>query len=136
MRTFILIPILFFNAILFQECNSKKTTSETQSVPEVTAQISSYRLEQVWATDTLLLTPESVIYDKAREVIYVSNVNQNPWEKDDNGFISKVSKTNVSKSLWKRSAAGKWTALWGPAAATLRLKSRRTKRFAVNSWKC
>lgn len=93
MRTFILIPILFFSAILFQECNSKKTTSETQSVPEVTAQISSYRLEQVWATDTLLLTPESVIYDKAREVIYVSNVNQNPWEKDDNGFISRVSKT-------------------------------------------
>ena len=30
---------------------------------------------------------------KKRDVLYVSNVNENPWEKDNNGFISKVSVT-------------------------------------------
>jgi len=35
--------------------------------------------------------PESVIYDAKRKVLYVSNVNGNPPEKDGNGFISRVS---------------------------------------------
>ena len=47
-------------------------------------------LEQVWASDTLLQTPESVLYDQDRNLIYVANVNQNPWEKDGNGFISRM----------------------------------------------
>jgi hypothetical protein len=58
----------------------------------VAAETGSYSLREVWATDTLLKTPESVIYDEAREVFYVSNVNLNPWEKDNNGFISRLSK--------------------------------------------
>lgn len=93
MKTLILIPVFLFCVIQFYQCNSKKTNSQTQSVQEVAVQKPSYRLDQVWATDTLLKTPESVIYDKVREVLYVSNVNQNPWEKDGNGFISKISKT-------------------------------------------
>lgn len=35
-------------------------------------------------------TPESVYYDKKRDVYLVSNVNGSPHGKDDNGFISKV----------------------------------------------
>lgn len=35
--------------------------------------------------------PESVIYDEVNDTIYVSNVNGPPAEKDNNGFISKVS---------------------------------------------
>ncbi len=35
--------------------------------------------------------PESALYDAKRNVIYVSNVNGDPFKKDDNGFISKVS---------------------------------------------
>lgn len=45
-------------------------------------------LEQLWSSDTLFRTPESVIYDKVDHVFYVSNVNMKPWEKDGNGFIS------------------------------------------------
>ncbi|MDH3650411.1 MAG: hypothetical protein OEQ53_12065 [Saprospiraceae bacterium] len=47
-------------------------------------------LDEVWASDTLLRTPESVLYDRSRNVIYVANVNLNPWEKDGNGFISRL----------------------------------------------
>lgn len=35
--------------------------------------------------------PESVIYDAKRKVLYVSNINGNPPDKDGNGFISRVS---------------------------------------------
>lgn len=35
-------------------------------------------------------TPESVVYDAALDVYYVANINGAPLDKDDNGFISKV----------------------------------------------
>ncbi len=36
-------------------------------------------------------TPESVVYDEEADVYLVSNINGTPFDKDDNGFISKVS---------------------------------------------
>jgi sugar lactone lactonase YvrE len=35
-------------------------------------------------------TPESVLYDSAGDAYLVANINGNPAEKDDNGFISRV----------------------------------------------
>jgi len=35
-------------------------------------------------------TPESVLYDKDDDIYLVSNINGNPTEADDNGFISRV----------------------------------------------
>jgi sugar lactone lactonase YvrE len=37
-----------------------------------------------------LKTPESVLYDPDQDVYFVSNINGRPTDKDDNGFISKV----------------------------------------------
>jgi hypothetical protein len=37
-----------------------------------------------------LKTPESVLYDPDQDVYFVSNINGLPTDKDDNGFISKV----------------------------------------------
>lgn len=48
----------------------------------------SQQLVQVWDSGQILKTPESVLYDENSGVIYVSNINENPWEKDGNGFIS------------------------------------------------
>jgi sugar lactone lactonase YvrE len=48
------------------------------------------RLVSLWETKPDLRTTESVAYDSANEVLYVSNINTNPWVKDGNGFISKV----------------------------------------------
>lgn len=84
--TFFYFVIILFTAL---HCTPKKT----EQTEKVLSHKVNYSLEKVWATDTLLMTPESVIYDKDRNLIYVSNVNQNPWEKDGNGFISKISKT-------------------------------------------
>ncbi len=46
------------------------------------------QLEKVWETSVELKTPESVLYDEQRDVIYVANINGDPSEKDGNGFIT------------------------------------------------
>ena len=53
--------------------------------------VKKFELVEVWKTDTLLRVPECVIYDKDNDVVYVSNMNDNPREKDGNGFISRLS---------------------------------------------
>ncbi len=75
--------------ILFACTTGNKESSDSSTTTEVP----NYKLEKQWESDTLLRTPESVLYDEARDVIYVSNVNMNPWEKDGNGFMSKLSST-------------------------------------------
>lgn len=47
-------------------------------------------LQLQWQTSGLK-NPESVVYDKQREQLYVSNVNGKPTEKDGNGSIALVS---------------------------------------------
>jgi len=48
-------------------------------------------LTLAWETDSLLSKPESAIYDRGTNSIYVSNINGKYCTKDGNGFISKVS---------------------------------------------
>lgn len=48
-------------------------------------------LQEVWATDYTLSTPESALFDPDRDIIYVSNINQKSTaRKDGDGFISKI----------------------------------------------
>jgi sugar lactone lactonase YvrE len=60
------------------------TIDTISSDPEVS-------LEKKWETDRVLKVPESVLYDRARNIIYVANINGTPADKDGNGFISKLS---------------------------------------------
>ena len=47
------------------------------------------QLKEIWETSPeILKTPESVLYDSGRDLIYVANINGGPSEKDGNGFIS------------------------------------------------
>lgn len=79
---------LFLTLMVFISCNSVKK-KETKQI-ESQAPPSNYKIELIWESDTLLRTPESVLIDRERNLLYVSNVNMNPWEKDGNGFISKL----------------------------------------------
>ncbi len=87
LSVFSISTIIIFSMTL---CGPKKTDSNAEKGTDKEKSI-SYSLEKTWATDSLFKTPESVIYDDSRDVLYVANVNENPWEKDDNGFISKLS---------------------------------------------
>jgi sugar lactone lactonase YvrE len=49
------------------------------------------KLVKIWETDSTLKVPESVLYDAANKVLYVSNIDgTEPWGKDGKGSIGKV----------------------------------------------
>ena len=47
-------------------------------------------LNKLWETKADFKLPESVVYDKKNDILYVSNMQDDPFKKDKNGFISKV----------------------------------------------
>ena len=49
------------------------------------------RITEAWSTSKDLKVPESVMYDKASHILYVANINGKPTEKNNMGFISKIS---------------------------------------------
>jgi len=57
------------------------------------------RLEKVWETPQQLKTPESVICDVDRDILYVTNINGDPSKKDGNGFISILDANGNLKNL-------------------------------------
>lgn len=85
------IHLIIFAGFIFACTATKKQEPKEQS----------FSLELLWETDTLMTTAESVIYDRTRNVIYVANVNLNPWEKDGNGFISILDMNgNITELKW------------------------------------
>lgn len=95
--------VLFSTILIVASCkNSSKESGAQEPQPaEMHEEQAHITLKELWATNTNLLTPESVLYDKERDVIYVSNVNMNPWEKDGNGFLSKIdTEGNILELEW------------------------------------
>ncbi|MCK4919547.1 MAG: hypothetical protein KAS71_00785 [Bacteroidales bacterium] len=91
------LSILLF-LVLFCVAGCKNASQEQEhqaTIPEKPI----FSLTEIWATDTLMTTCESVIFDKERNVIYVSNINSGPADKDGNGFISKLSPDGEILSL-------------------------------------
>ena len=91
--TFTLILII----LAFASCR----TGSKKSAEEDISSIKQFKIVEVWRTGSDLMTPESVIYDKQRDVFYVSNLNQEPRKKDQNGFISRMDKDgNILDLRW------------------------------------
>ncbi|MDF1572732.1 MAG: hypothetical protein P1P82_14080 [Bacteroidales bacterium] len=81
MKKFIpLIVILIF----LWSCQTKTSADSQLESDPIT-----FSLSELWATDTIMKTPESVLYDAKRGVLYVANMNRTE-EGDDTGFISKL----------------------------------------------
>jgi DNA-binding beta-propeller fold protein YncE len=59
---------------------------------QVSTGIRQFEITELWRTDTVLKTPESVLYDGKRKILYVSDLNNEPRKKDGNGFISRINK--------------------------------------------
>ncbi|MDO5972150.1 hypothetical protein Q4Q35_20310 [Flavivirga aquimarina] len=79
-------------------CKEKKEESPNQ-IKENLKKTPS--LDLVWQTDTLLTTSESVLYNKALNTIFVANINESPWGKDNNGFISTIdTKGTIIELKW------------------------------------
>jgi len=54
------------------------------------AHADTHKLDRLWETDAALKTPESVRLDAKRQVLYVSNIDGEPWTADGKGSIAKV----------------------------------------------
>ncbi len=82
MKLFLLMGVLFLAAC--GGSSDKKTTEQADSAktPELVLK---------WESDSSLKVPESVLFDKSAQVLYVSNIDgTNPWEADGKGSIGKV----------------------------------------------
>jgi len=74
---------------------SKKGETSTKEVYPL------FDLVEVWRTDTVLQTPESVLFDKKHDRLYVTNLNMEPRMKDGNGFVSILSRDGkVERLRW------------------------------------
>jgi sugar lactone lactonase YvrE len=98
--------LLFISAVLMMAaCKSgNKETTGTDTSKATTDTIAKAPAAPVtvtllWETDTVLKTPESVLFDKTRNVIFVSNINGVPTDKDKNGFISKLTPDGKVETL-------------------------------------
>jgi len=79
----------------------------------------AHKLTQVWESEPALKVPESVRFDAKRKVLYVSNIDGEPWVADGKGSIAKLGLDGkVIAADWvtgldcpkgrARSADGKW----------------------------
>jgi sugar lactone lactonase YvrE len=51
----------------------------------------THKLTKVWESEATLKVPEGVRFDAKRKVLYVSNIDGQPWEADGKGSIAKLS---------------------------------------------
>jgi sugar lactone lactonase YvrE len=83
----ILLAALVFSVVIIA-CQSPKENIAEATIENDPVKTAPVTLALKWETDSVLTTCESVLYDKERDVIYVSNINGQPDQKDKNGFIS------------------------------------------------
>jgi len=87
---------IFYILLSFIACKPKDTPAVdvTESKPDtvvngISPEVPGLRL--LWNTDKILTTSESVLYDKANNLLYVSCINGVPGDKKDgDGYIAKV----------------------------------------------
>lgn len=85
--------LLFLAAsgILFSACNNSSQNTAGSSDSTAITDTTKHELVLKWETDSLLKVPESVLLDKANNILYVSNIDgQDPWGADGKGSIGKV----------------------------------------------
>lgn len=77
-------------AALFLNACSENNQAPQATTQEIAPEVNAVRLEQIWEAQGLK-NPESVVYDPSSGLVYVSNVNGSPLDKDGNGYITKLS---------------------------------------------
>lgn len=82
--------IVLFGGIGINLNNNSQAQAQEQQ------QVGQTKVNKLWETPTNLKNPESVAYAPKQNVLFVSNVNGKPDQRDQNGFISKVLPSNGS----------------------------------------
>jgi len=98
--TFLLIVaisgIVLFSGINISLTNNNNDNQAQAQGQQQQQQVGQTSITKLWETLNVLKNPESVAYAPKQNVLFVSNINGKPDQKDQNGFISKVSPSNGS----------------------------------------
>jgi DNA-binding beta-propeller fold protein YncE len=87
--------IILLSGIGINLNNNNNNTNQAQA-QEQQQQTGQTKINKLWETPANLKNPESVAYAPKQDVLFVSNVNGKPDQKDQNGFISKILPSNGS----------------------------------------
>lgn len=68
----------------------KKSLTCLLLISFLTTHAQKHRLVQIWATDPVIATPESVLPDLKNNLLYVSLINGGPWDVDGKGGIGRM----------------------------------------------
>jgi DNA-binding beta-propeller fold protein YncE len=88
-----LLIVAISGIVLFSGISIILANNQAQGQQQQTVQL---KVNKLWETPTKLKNPESVAYSPKQNVLFVSNVNGKPDQKDQNGFISKILPSNGS----------------------------------------
>jgi len=86
------ILYLMLPALVLISCSSSKPKENKAEAGEEAI----WSLSEIWRTDTLMSTSESVLYNPEQDLLYVSCINGIPSEKNGTGFIARL---NVDGSI-------------------------------------
>jgi hypothetical protein len=90
-----LLIVLISGIVLFGGIDIN-LNNNSQAQAQEQQQVGQTKVNKLWETPTNLKNPESVAYAPKQNVLFVSNVNGKPDQRDQNGFISKVLPSNGS----------------------------------------
>jgi len=82
---------IFLTGLIVVSCVSILAVSGLHNVKASDVGGGTYKVVKQWQTKKGLRVPESVLYNESGNILYVSNINGRPTEKNGQGFISKVS---------------------------------------------
>ncbi len=144
---FRLLLSIFVITFLTYSCKEKTSVTVTENVDSTTIVkdtviVKVPTLTLLWETDSTLRTPESILYDQAGDVLYVSNIGGvPPTKKDGDGYISQMGTDGKIINLkWAKGFdAPKGMGLIGTTLYVTdidRLKAVDTKTGkTINTWK-
>lgn len=93
------VILFFISAMVLMACNTgqkNETSADTASSEEVEKALV---LTELWRTDTLMKTCESVLYDQQRNSLFVSCINGTPSDKNGSGYIARLDPDGTLQTL-------------------------------------
>ena len=92
------VILLFSVFLIINACGGSGNQAEDSQTTAESAEVQGLNvsLQQQWATDTVMQTPESVLYDEESDMVFVANIGTfNKDSKDGDGFITVLAPDGV-----------------------------------------
>ena len=92
----LVLAFLLIIAISGMTLSNAISNSSDNNQVQAQQQVGQTKANKLWETSDDLKTPESVLYAPKQDILFASNIDGKPDQKDQKGFISRVSPSNGS----------------------------------------